>query len=685
MAKKNVDFNTYVERDLSKSSIDWSTISKTLTDDLTKIQEEKVKRKTAIDDNTIEATNTLQTLEEYDNQDLGTLALGMSNQSAKFLSVQADLQKRGLITATELAQGKQRVLADWKQFSNISKQWNTDYKAYVERLDSGEASSLEEWLNTQNVAFGNLENMTGYVNPETGRLSLVEVDPETGLPSDNPGKHVSMNTINNRFKTQYDSVDTTELVKGKVDALGVMLQETLGPNQDIRGEEGWGTKKDDIGFQEQMRNQVKSLLTDSNIAVISTSPAIGAKPSYEKKDILGEDDTSNVLMKIVNGRPVLDRDAINFKAVSQKVEDQLYGETMLQLDQKYTVEKGFELSTSTSEMKAFADMNNAEQKINIENRKVDLQEKIAAVNESLTNQKITSAQAADQIAELNYKLNRDKFNTNDKLADAQIDNIYANIDLNRDKLDLAELTGDRNYDIALMNETYKSKLLAEKEEEGIIPFTYPDGNKMSEFNGIEQTGNDFIKEEYGTGIYMSDVYDTPAKLTKLSTNVGKYVKGMLDPNVYNELAENGGFDVKVNKEKESGKNRTQAAAGLTITIGGVDYPYPPQAATTFDINAAMKADPNLSREEAVKALDQASGFTEYGGDGFKAEGKGIMMRAGKEIPAADFFGYINKHILNKATTLAIALQEPPGEPEENYIDKITNKGTGTDADAILAE
>ena len=27
MAKKNVDFNTYVERDLSKSSIDWSTIS----------------------------------------------------------------------------------------------------------------------------------------------------------------------------------------------------------------------------------------------------------------------------------------------------------------------------------------------------------------------------------------------------------------------------------------------------------------------------------------------------------------------------------------------------------------------------------------------------------------------------------------------------------------------------------
>ena len=39
--KQQIDFSTYVERDLTKSVIDWSTISKTLSDDLIKLKEER--------------------------------------------------------------------------------------------------------------------------------------------------------------------------------------------------------------------------------------------------------------------------------------------------------------------------------------------------------------------------------------------------------------------------------------------------------------------------------------------------------------------------------------------------------------------------------------------------------------------------------------------------------------------
>ena len=174
--KQQIDFSTYVERDLTKSVIDWSTISKTLSDDLIKLKEDRAAKKAEIEKNTIEADTILNTLEQYDNADLGSLALGMSKESAEFLRVQNDLFKRGLISQTEFAQAKQRVLADWKQFSNVSKQWNDDYAEYVKRIDDGQASNLEQWLNEQNVAFGNLENIQGYVNPQTGRLSLVEVD-----------------------------------------------------------------------------------------------------------------------------------------------------------------------------------------------------------------------------------------------------------------------------------------------------------------------------------------------------------------------------------------------------------------------------------------------------------------------------------------------------------------------------
>ena len=122
--KQQIDFSTYVERDLTKSVIDWSTISKTLSDDLIKLKEDRAAKKAEIEKNTIEADTILNTLEQYDNADLGSLALGMSKESAEFLRVQNDLFKRGLISQTEFAQAKQRVLADWKQFSNVSKQWN---------------------------------------------------------------------------------------------------------------------------------------------------------------------------------------------------------------------------------------------------------------------------------------------------------------------------------------------------------------------------------------------------------------------------------------------------------------------------------------------------------------------------------------------------------------------------------
>ena len=199
--KANINFNTYVERDITTQSVDWNAITKNLTDTLTKIDNDRKTKKAEIDKNSIEVETQLNELEQYDSTELGTLAIGMSQESASFLQMQNNLFKRGLITQAEFAQAKQRVLGDWKQFSNVSKAWNDEYKEYVTRQQDGTASTLEQWLNKQNVAFGNLKDIKGYVNPNTGRLSLAQIDPETGKISEDPGKHVSMNTINNRYWT----------------------------------------------------------------------------------------------------------------------------------------------------------------------------------------------------------------------------------------------------------------------------------------------------------------------------------------------------------------------------------------------------------------------------------------------------------------------------------------------------
>jgi hypothetical protein len=672
MAKQNINFNTYVEQDPAKSNIDWGAVSKNLTDNLVKFDADRKAKKAEIEKQTIADGAILTELEQYDSTELGGLALGMSNQSAEFLRVQNDLFKRGLITQTDFMQAKQRVLSDWKQFSNVSKQWNDDYKSYVERANNGEASSLEMWLNDQNVAFGNLTDVKGFVNPNTGRLSLASIDPETGEVSTDPGKHVSMNTINNRFKAKFDDINTTELVKGSVDALGVLLKETLGENQEVYGQKGWGTMKDNADFQARIMDQAKKLTANTNNIAIIGGQLNEGKYTYEEKDL--KDNPDMILMKLVNGRPVIDEKASNFAATKKKVEEELYGQMMMQLNEEYTVEKGFEISTDLAEERVRGQIDSQEYRdelagaeLRIKQREIDLKEEVGQGN-------MTAQKAATELARDNYDLNVLKYETQDELVNAQIDKIYADIDLGKDKLKLAELTGDRNYKIALMNETYKSKLIKEKEKEGVVPYTYPDPNKASIFGGVEQTGKDFIESEVGPEINLNSFWWSSENTEELSGTVGKYIKGMLDDNVYNQLAESGGFDVRW--EKGPGGKDSQSG-GIIMTVGGVDYKYPPEPASEREIAKLMREDKNLTREQVEKQINDSNGYNEFTAQGFKSPG---ISRGGPkttEVPADVFFGWVNKFVLDPATTGAIALQEPPGETEVNYVEEIVSTDVGS--------
>lgn len=226
MARKDINFNTYVERDLQKTTVDWGTVANKLTGDLLKIREDRAAERDKIAQDTIDATDKVNEMEEYSSQTLQNLALGMSGDSAEFLRVQQDLFNRGLISQTELAQNKQRVLGDWQQFGNISKRWESDYVNMVKRAEDGDASTFEVWLSKQNAEFGNLKNVTGFVNPQTGTLSLLRRDGDGKVSSD-PSRHVSLNQMQNRFNTQIQNVSKDNAIdkelRDSVDQLGKLV------------------------------------------------------------------------------------------------------------------------------------------------------------------------------------------------------------------------------------------------------------------------------------------------------------------------------------------------------------------------------------------------------------------------------------------------------------------------------
>jgi hypothetical protein len=275
MAKKNINFNTYVERDLTKTTVDWGTVASKLTNDLGVIRKEREKRRSDIEAETIEVDRQLNELEDYTAPSMQNLALGMSGDSANFLRVQNDLFKRGQISQTEYAQARQRVLGDWKQFGSISKKWESDYAGWMARTTSGEEAAFGVKFNKQKAAFGNLENVTGYVNPQTGHLSLV-LKNEDGTISDDPSKHVSMNVINNRMNGQVNNLtydgNLDKQLAVPIDALGRLVKSKITAGGGVDSREG--------------RMQV--LQDDDMQAWLNTEASIFAGTDNEIFSILGD-------------------------------------------------------------------------------------------------------------------------------------------------------------------------------------------------------------------------------------------------------------------------------------------------------------------------------------------------------------------------------------------------------------
>jgi len=344
MARKDINFNTYVKRDLSKTTVDWGSVASKLTGDLLKVREERAARREEEQKTTDAVETELNTLEDYTNQSLQNLALGMSGDSAEFLRVQNDLFKRGLISQTEFAQARQRVLSDWKQFGNISKRFESDYVEMVKRAENKDASSFEVWFNEQNSEFGNLSQVRGMVNPETGQLSLVRPNADGSISKD-PSRHVSLNVLQNRFNTRINNVTKNGAIdkqlEGSVDRLGELILTSIDEKSGgIFSIEGQKQALETEDIQRYLDDTVGALTADnSTVFSVLGDMGKGYKPTFDPKEAAA--DPKKVLVKYnSNGMPVPVEDAPNWENQKSEANEILRNKMIAMLDYKEAVKAG---------------------------------------------------------------------------------------------------------------------------------------------------------------------------------------------------------------------------------------------------------------------------------------------------------------------------------------------------------
>jgi hypothetical protein len=230
MARQNINFNTFVPEDLTKSTIDWGTVASGLTTQLSAIKKEKELKLSEEEDKTYEANRTLRDHEQYDNNTLNSLVIDASGGAQEFLAIQNKLYTDGLINQTDLTKARDRISNNFADFSKAAKNYDKSYKEYQERIKADPSTNfagsslIEQNFAKSALAFGNLKGLVQYVNPTTGDISLVRPNEDGSIPKD-PSKHMPFTGMNKRLGFRLDKFNVQDRTSAIVDGLGVTMKE----------------------------------------------------------------------------------------------------------------------------------------------------------------------------------------------------------------------------------------------------------------------------------------------------------------------------------------------------------------------------------------------------------------------------------------------------------------------------
>ena len=224
---KIVDPDKYVyreERDLTKTQVDWDTVTKDLTETIETIRDDRETRKSELEETTTKSINDFAKMEQYDSESLNVKVLQGSQWGSEFLASQNALMKRGLLKPSDFMQSKQKVSDSFTQLKSALGKFDAEYKAGQERMNSqvpGEQSNvLEQGIKLGMSGIAGLSQWDFAGNPATGDMNFVK----KGTDASNPANLMSLNSINQRLTQRSDYVSLSTSASEEVTRLGTQIE-----------------------------------------------------------------------------------------------------------------------------------------------------------------------------------------------------------------------------------------------------------------------------------------------------------------------------------------------------------------------------------------------------------------------------------------------------------------------------
>jgi len=283
-------FYKYEERVDLNSYVDWGSIGKTVSDDLTRINKERQDKKDKIDRATNESITTINELSAGQPQVSSEFYMDAANNVKEALGLAYREMKAGRLNPNEYLKQRQNIMDDLGQMQSAATSFATDWEEMTTRLEDGTAGELEIYQNELLDSFGITKDKAVYVNPVDGRMYIATRDAKGNIIKD-PSKLMPISYLTARRKDKVNRYDVVGETNKRVKALGDVTRSIMSGKvmslTDVMQRPEYMKAEDDI---------ISSMMTSSRSAASVLADYAGGY-SFTQNWAEAQEDPNKILLK----------------------------------------------------------------------------------------------------------------------------------------------------------------------------------------------------------------------------------------------------------------------------------------------------------------------------------------------------------------------------------------------------
>ena len=214
-------YYNYVRRG-TESQVDWEKIGKGLSDEITRISQDREAKRTELDKLNTDLIRSASEVTSPEQEYVRNLVLNGTNEMKNLALTNNNLLKRGVITPAQYRMAMENMSAGVTNLDKAAKEFDASYKKSMERLAKGEMPWEEQQQKEELFKYGNLKDKTLYVAPD-GSMYITSID-ENGNPVADPRKMMNTGVLAQGLGQEMVKYDVNGQLDKGVESIGSVVE-----------------------------------------------------------------------------------------------------------------------------------------------------------------------------------------------------------------------------------------------------------------------------------------------------------------------------------------------------------------------------------------------------------------------------------------------------------------------------